>query len=259
MGNINALSLSSFYTEIFFNNEKLSSATSFAYKYKNQRFLITNYHVAFGRNPENNKILNEMCSIPNKLVIYYYNQKLTLNRYYINFNEDNNPFKFVKQNGKIADIAVYKLDESFQGICINEIYEVFKNPFFEQNTSLNITDCLYVLGYPRGINVQYTPIWKKSTVASEPECQIEDMDYFYIDTTTREGMSGSPVIFYSYNGSYSLKNGSHMLSSKNVYNFIGIYSGRDRNDEPMIAQLGKVWKAELIEQVIENNYDFSNN
>lgn len=254
MATINPLSIASFLTELFFNDMSLGTATSFAYKYKNNKYLITNYHVAYGRNPENGQSLNKMGSIPNKMSVYFYTQKMEPMFYTILYPETENPFKYITINDTIIDIAIYKLDEKFIGVCINEIEELSKFLKQENNILLGITESLYVLGYPRGINIALTPIWKRSSIASEPDINPNGIPYFYIDTTTREGMSGSPVIFYTSNGSYQTATGCSVLAGGCAYNLVGIYSGRDINDESHIAQLGKVWKKELIEQIIDKYF-----
>ena len=47
------------------------------------------------------------------------------------------------------------------------------------------------------------------------------------------------------------KNNTHVLAGRCAYNFVGVYSGRDRNAEPHMAQLGKVWNKKLIDSMIE--------
>ena len=254
MASINPLSISSFFTEIYFNDVKIGTATSFSYKYNSEKYLITNYHVAYGINPDTKVILNKDGVVPNKLVIYYYDIDLKINTLTIKYPEFDNPFKFIEEKGVLIDLAVFKLDKTFNGLCINEIEEKIKWLRNEIDIVLEITEPLYVLGFPRGINIEHTPIWKRSSIASEPEIFPNGIPYFYIDTTTREGMSGAPVVFYTENGNYKLKNGTQVLAGGSAYNFVGIYSGRDRNDEPHIAQLGKVWHKTLIESIIEQKF-----
>ena len=247
---INPLSISSFLVEIYFNEILLSTATAFAYKYGDRKYLVTNYHVAYGRNPITNQCMDPNAAIPNRLKIIYHDKNATSMFCEINYPEYEIPFKYIKRDEQIVDIAIYEMPPEFTGVCINELEQIFPEIHYEENIQLEITEPLYVLGYPRGINICYTPIWKKSSIASEPELKIDGIPCFYIDTTTRQGMSGSPVIFYSSDGNYKTVNGTHHLSGSVTYNFIGIYSGRDRNDESHIAQLGKVWKKELIDDVI---------
>src|SRR5690242_7246944 len=53
---------------------------------------------------------------------------------------------------------------------------------------------LFVIGYPQNTENFY-PIWKSGTIASEPNLMPLGIPFFYIDATTRKGMSGSPVVF----------------------------------------------------------------
>jgi len=52
-----------------------------------------------------------------------------------------------------------------------------------------------VLGYPEGmIGPGRSPIWKRGSMASEPKYNWRDKPGFLIDTATRNGMSGAPVV-----------------------------------------------------------------
>lgn len=250
---ISPLSLASYQVKMYFNDILLSTATAFAYSHNGRKHLITNYHVAYGRNPETNQCLDKTtAAIPNRLMYTFYDKNGVAKSGYVNCPEQGNPFKFIKKNDIIADIASFELSDGFPGICINEVEQIFNVPSHEEGIRLAITEPLYVLGYPRGINVCHTPIWKKSSIASEPDLKVDGIQCFYIDTTTREGMSGAPVVYYSHDGVYSTPETPLAVANRPIYKFVGIYSGRDRNDESHIAQLGRVWKKELIEEVINS-------
>ena len=253
------LSVASFYVETFFEdkdegiNTKLSTATAFAYKYRDKKYLVTNYHVAYGKNPVTDKLLDPNGGIPNKMHIYYYEPKRVNPEgiiFEINYSDGYNPFKYIIVDEKIADIAICELSTEFTGVCINEVESVYGEPSVEENIQLEITESLYVLGYPRGIHVLYTPVWKRSSIATEPSIDVDNMPCFYIDSTTREGMSGAPVVYYSKSGAYSTPELALAIADRPIYKFVGIYSGRDQGGEDYIAQLGKVWRKELIERII---------
>ncbi len=95
------------------------------------------------------------------------------------------------------------------------------------------------------------PIWKRASVASEPEYDIDDMPYYFADTATRSGMSGSPVILYK-DRAVTMINEKERLLSRHHTKLVGIYSGRigantgNRND----AQLGRVWKTRVIKDIL---------
>ena len=67
---VNQYSLCSYYTEIYFNERKLSSGTCFFTKRKGRLYIVTNWHVASGRDADTGKNLDPMCGIPNKLRIF---------------------------------------------------------------------------------------------------------------------------------------------------------------------------------------------
>lgn len=96
MAEVNALSLTSFITETHFQDMLLGEATSFAYKYKGEKYLITNYHVAYGRNPNNRQPINSKCAIPNSLTIKFYTPKLEPKWYKILYGVDDNPFNYIE-------------------------------------------------------------------------------------------------------------------------------------------------------------------
>jgi hypothetical protein len=107
-----------------------------------------------------------------------------------------------------------------------------------------------VLGYPFGISMSSFPIWKRASIASEPELPIAGLPYFFIDTASREGMSGAPVIVRSL-GSHDLEGGGTTMTGGPASRFLGIYSGRIGAEDELKAQLGIVWRAEVVTDVIK--------
>jgi hypothetical protein len=82
-------------------------------------------------------------------------------------------------------------------------------------------DC-FILGFPEGLfGAAFTPIWKRGSIAAEPYLQ-----HPYLDSATRPGMSGSPVIV-RHSG---FLGSGHALTSTEVIGtverFVAIYSGR---------------------------------
>ncbi len=87
------------------------------------------------------------------------------------------------------------------------------------------------------------PIWKRGTISTEPVIDIENLPKFLVDTATRSGMSGSPVImqrngFHAFDG--------QQLTGKEIIGlirlFAGVYSGRIGTEDNLQTQLGIVWK-----------------
>lgn len=92
------------------------------------------------------------------------------------------------------------------------------------------------------------PIWKKASIATQPD--IDSLPKILIDTATRSGLSGSPVIMQRV-GVHGMVNAQVMSETTfgRIRKFIGVYSGRIGDDE-LKAQLGIVWKAKVIDEII---------
>jgi hypothetical protein len=81
-------------------------------------------------------------------------------------------------------------------------------------------------------------------IASDPMIDYERRRMFLIDATTRGGMSGSPVILRISSG-YSRADGTHLIGGGMVTKFLGVYSGRIRDD----VEIGRVWKPKVITEI----------
>ena len=91
-------------------------------------------------------------------------------------------------------------------------------------------------------------VWVSGSVASEPAADYDKKPMFLIDCRARPGQSGSPVIAYTPAGGSFRNNGALAISSDEITHFLGIYSGRV-NDK---SDLGMVWKARVIEEILKD-------
>jgi hypothetical protein len=110
---------------------------------------------------------------------------------------------------------------------------------------------VFVLGFPLGLGVaKHLALWKRGTIASEPMYDVDGKPMILIDTATRSSMSGSPVIA-QINGTWMPKGSSNQKDMRIGIGraFLGVYSSRLGKDE-FLAQLGVVWKARVIEEII---------
>ncbi len=252
---INQYSLAAYYVEVFFNDIKLSNATCFFTKRGEKRYFVSNWHVVSGRDADTLQCLDKNAAIPNKLHVF-----LPINDGGVVFDGDyveidlydeegNEAWYSMEKDGKMIDIAIIPLKESFNKYILN--IEDAEEPFNEK-VSLNIADEIYIIGFPFGRIGGDLPIWKKASVASEPSVDLNEMPYYFADTATRSGMSGSPVVLYEKRP-IVIAEGLQGKFSKHRTKFVGIYSGRigantnNKND----AQLGRVWKPESIDEIID--------
>lgn len=247
------LSLVTIPIRLFFRESKqeLYTGTAFVYEYSGKLYLITNWHIVTGLCPKTKEPICDHAGIPNDLVMILRTDSskpevrpFTLELY------DNNLSDWLIHpvHKEQVDVVAMELDlpNDFAGI-IKPINSCKFDDF-----EIKIADDVFVLGYPYSLTGGGSfPIWKRGSVATEPEIDYECLPKYFIDTATKSGMSGAPVIFRRV-GLHN-KTG-HNLNQQTIIgeiqNFVGIYSGRVIGENDFDAQLGVVWKKEVIEEII---------
>ncbi|WP_205849078.1 trypsin-like peptidase domain-containing protein [Natronospirillum operosum] len=249
-----------FQIEIMFENEHLGIGTAFAYLYEDKTCLITNWHNVSGRNSETLKVINKEAAIPNKLILHYPIDMdedkstpgapariIVWNSFELNLYEDGEPiwYEHPIHRNKVDAVAIpFSLEASNLKPANAEELDL-------ESIILRPSLDVYVLGYPRGMTGgAKLPIWKRGSIASEPDFDLDNLPKFFIDTATREGMSGSPV--YAQQSGYIVPEGGAGVDDAifgEARRFAGIYSGRV-GDDTFKAQLGIVWKEDAIVEII---------
>jgi hypothetical protein len=244
--------------EAFFNDTHLSTGTGFFYAYKNDSYLITNWHIVSGRNPMNEQPLSKSGGIPNNLHLKIpHGKKVTDSQFVIRWKEitvnlynDDEPIWLVHPvHHHKVDVAAIELSGNEETTFITANSPDLKLYNIRIYPSLDV----YIIGYPLGMSGGASfPIWKRATIASEPEIDIDNLPKFFVDTATREGMSGSPV--YAQETGFWIPEGSNNIKDS-VFGkgrrLIGIYSGRIGAEDEFKAQLGVIWKISTIEEILE--------
>jgi hypothetical protein len=235
-----------------------SQATGFYWRADKSLYLITNWHVVTGWNPITDKAISETGFVPTHLASeYFLKEKMgdkLVNRKKCEvciqlIDRDSSPcwLEHPKFGRKIDVIAVRVCD-----LAEVELLTVPINTYSDfMDFEVCAGDDAFVIGYPLGLGGGPFPIWKRASVASEPDIDIEGTPKFYIDTATRKGMSGSPVVairrgLINPRGATSLVDESVIGTAET---FIGIYSGRI-DDDLLGAQIGIVWKASVLNEII---------
>ena len=244
--------------ESFFDDTQLSCGTGFFYEYGTTTYLLTNWHMVSGRNTSNGQPLSRTGAIPNKMHIRIpYKEKIDENRsgirwkqHILDLYEESIPIWFVhpKHNENIDVIGI-----ELSGIEETSIIPANSTTLDLENISIYPSMEVFILGFPLGMSGGGNfPLWKRGTIASEPEIDIDNLPKFFVDTATREGMSGSPV--YAQEVGYWAPEG--VMDKKDWYigkgrRFVGVYSGRIGAEDEFKAQLGIVWKASCIDAILE--------
>jgi hypothetical protein len=111
---------------------------------------------------------------------------------------------------------------------------------------------VFILGYPFKLDPPAYPVWKRGSIASEPQLAPITTNYMLVDTASRPGMSGAPVIRRSWSN-HMVEPGLMAMVDTPLNKFIGIYSGRLPTEHPSEAQIGLVWDGSLINEIIAGN------
>lgn len=274
----------------YFNDHMISSATGFVLSLAEKYYLVTNWHALSGINPIDGTNLSKMAAIPNRIKFHV---ALETSKVVKNVPRETIFFKPIdvwlfKRGAQIwFDRKASDNQNDFAAIPIDAFIPELKRPGRKlraisggkvtlkrglpgQPTRMPLpaTDInhfypavgseVFVLGYPKGIIAGgIFPIWKRASIASEPQSSIslDGKDYqgaFFIDAMTKHGMSGSPVVFLG-------KKGNHLFSDDGVRVelnadeplFVGVYAGRNGvTDDEHELSLGRVWKTEAVERMI---------
>jgi hypothetical protein len=151
--------------------------------------------------------------------------------------------------GRRADIAVLPIPFRPKELVI-ALYPL--NVLANAKLRIEVGMEVFILGYPFEIKPPAYPVWKRGSIASEPQLARLTTDYMLVDTASRPGMSGAPVIRRSWTN-HMVEPGVVAVMDTPLNRFIGVYSGRIPTDHPHEAQIGLVWDASLIDETVAGN------
>jgi hypothetical protein len=260
--------------ELFFHDIPLGPATGFVYKYGQSLALVSNWHVFSGVHPLTGSLRNIHGLFPDRV-------RFTLNLFdpktgtasfrreeaLLVENQGNLWWQhkgYIDPNGllKIVDIGVLLLDKrlpDFESVkdkivSLPAIVLVTGGPT-EQDMVVEsgyprVAAEVFILGYPKGLSMQgVMPVWKRGSIASEPLFDVMDQaPAFLVDAATRDGMSGSPVLYFGDEITDAL--GHPVAVGSGEPWLVGVYAGREGvTQEEMDMTLGRVWHRRLLDEV----------
>ena len=243
--------------QLFRDDQFITYASGCVYRHNRRTFVLTNWHVLSGRHAHSGLPLDERTlAIPNRIEIPYLQSmdttkpistlsqewfrwvpKWTWMRHSI-LEVDGRARWYQHPLGRRVDIAALPID-ILTGTAKASLLPIdsHSHPISLENGS----DC-FVIGFPLAPDPEEPlPIWKRATIASEFQLDYKGLPCFLIDTATRSGMSGSPVIIRPPDGAIG---GSTA--------FMGIYSGRLGANDIGQVQLGVVWRKAAVEEMLNN-------
>lgn len=243
-------------------NPIFSQATGFLWERNKKLFLVTNLHNLTGWDYSRSKAMSPSGWLPewiaarftvafdiceNSLRLKHQTLEIKL------FDRDGNPEWIIHPTyGNKVDVGIIDLGKLD---FIGELYNIAVNTHTEWTRfSPTVADDAYVVGFPKGMDGgKGFPVWKRASIASEPVFDLNDLPLIYVDTATREGMSGSPVLVMrrGFTMPDEAKDFGEASLGESIA-FLGVYSGRV-GDDPLGIQLGMVWKAKVIDEIIDGN------
>jgi hypothetical protein len=260
---VNSLSLYAVFVRLFFDDIFLSKASAFLWRHDGRTFLISNWHVFSGRKPkkeppegdeeDDEQPLHTQGAIPNQVECLFYRNRLSGGQPVSSgVISEQDKFPLIDQSGQPlylehpfgsrADIAALPIE------LHPHVVPYFLNEYeFDENVEIYAGQDVSIIGYPFGLITRSPlPIWKRGSIASEPNRPI-GFNKIFVDTATRPGMSGSFVVA-QHSGFYSPEQKPSFFGL--ARRLLGIYSGRVGPSE-FEAQLGIVWLKEEIDRVVQ--------
>jgi hypothetical protein len=248
-------SVQSLALEMFVGSQSLGTATGFVVKSSTgKRFLVTNWHVLTGRHLHTGQPLHPSAATPDRIAIAH-NTGGTLGAWTVKseplYDNDGTPLWVEHPKlGPLVDVVALPLAD-LDGV---DTYEhSFSGPVGHDVQSLpsalkwGVSDFVNIIGFPFGwTGGGMLGIWVQGAIATEPQLDFQGLPCFLIDSRTRQGQSGSPVVIYKRNGWVTLEDGRPYMIHNPVTMMIGVYSGRLSSD----SDLGTVWKVSVVADLL---------
>jgi trypsin-like peptidase len=238
--------------DLYFNDQPLSKGTAFTWERDNKHYLITNWHNVSGRDPNTDKHLSCTVAEPNILYGMFNTKGQNIGHKHqigARIREDSGEVNWLVHPIHKRGIDVVAIP--LVGDPVSSIHFYSINKMGSADLLVKIGMDVFVLGYPFDTS-NGLPVWKRGSIASEPDLVPNPDKYLLVDTASRPGMSGSPVILRTYFMHVTQENVVTVTSGP-ANKFIGVYSGRLRTKDPLDAQIGMVWSATYIDEIIDGD------
>lgn len=265
----------------------ISTGSGFFYEANGRWFLITNWHNLSGKHFINKQLLSPNDRFPTyiKVKLFTYadvnerdshNAQMSVMPHNVDIYKDSRPLWLEHPKlGSRCDVVALPFERPPN--CPDYIHNA-ANRISTQKIPVEPGGTVFIIGFPRSISVGAGfPLWKSGYISSEPYYDVTingkpweygglqegiQLPAFFIDSQTREGMSGSPV-FAQFIGSWDNSEPYKPLTMDEPgfwerediaifgsigREFVGCYSGRVGTNEEGAA-LGLCWREDVIKEV----------
>ena len=268
-----------------FGSNVLAIGTGSIYKKEDKFYIITAWHNVTGRHPETFKPLNKDCAVPDKIVVNFCllmgggwtRMAISLSLH----DDERSCFYIHPKNWPRVDVVAIPFDPYAahpiagtlsDGSDIKISVPLFMNSGEGMHTSISpiqdhilkrdrmvddwfegvdVTEELFIPGFPQNVHdMHMQPVWKRGTIASSVQMGWNREKKFLIDSASKSGMSGAPVLYYNPRGRISMHGTTVQLGGE-VSILAGIYVGRVGVTEEQDPQVGIVWHSDVIDEIID--------
>jgi hypothetical protein len=250
---LNPISAGALRVEMFRASVQCALGTAFLWINEDRFSIITAWHNLTGTNFQTRQSISKNGSRPDNIKLYLLTDEigktLTIK---LDLYDGLGKARFRTHHiyGNGVDIAVIDVGADaipLKALCTN------MREYFPNDMEFGVGTQGLIVGFPQGISICNTPIYKQCTVASEPSLvkSRHAERYFLVDSATRSGMSGAPVFMVSDGFYRSSVDNALTVDANPRTRLLGLYSGRLDASDLLGAQLGIVWPIELVNQVVE--------
>ncbi len=240
---IDPLSVVSLLVQTLSGDRYTGVATGFVVRRGSSQYLITNWHVLSGRDPDTNRPTDPSGQVPDTIRVPHHvagqlgswatrDERL--------YGDDGEPRWLEHPRGREVDVVALELRSLDSAVTTYPMDLALAESDVAALPGMPVS----IIGFPFGLRIAGAlPVWKTGHIASDPDVDFQGRHAFLIDATTREGMSGSPVVIRGL-GSYLMKGGGMALASS-ATRFLGVYSA-----QVVEMELGLVWRPSSISEII---------
>jgi hypothetical protein len=242
---IDQLSVTSLLLVLRSNKLDIGTGTGFVIEKNSKYYLVTNWHVIVGRRPDNYVPLDPKGRTPDQIRILHNTKDKLGSWHWVTedlFDPTTHAPRWIEHSlGRGVDLVMLPLENTTD-------VQFFPLDLELRNKSMQLIPAseVSIVGFPFGnVSSAGLPIWKSGAVASDPDVNYQNSAEFLVDTTSRPGMSGSPV-YARRIGTYKDDEGNVVIGSADK--FLGVYAG----DIDSASEVGRVWKASALMDIYDS-------
>jgi hypothetical protein len=264
-----------------FGERMLSTGSGVFYKKDDKYYVVTAWHNATGRHTETLEFLDTKNSaVPDSIILAFKMHmfgRVTNMRVVIPLYDENNALFYVHPDNwpRIDVIAIpfnpfathnisgytegkkesfsIQLSDGTGKSTIRAIQDYLapKDLTKKWMAAVDVTEEVFIPSYPHNItDYYYNPIWKRATIASDPKIDWKEERKFLIDSASSSGMSGASVFYYNTQGIVNIGSVRYQLNNPAAIH-AGIYVGRIGVTDKADPQVGTVWHASVVDEIID--------